>query len=58
MINTETSLGHEFFEIAIAEGIPEIPSDAEHDNVRLVLPPFEQIHVSHPAPPACGTEAV
>ena len=34
MINFEATLGHELFDVAVGQAVPEVPTDSEHDDLR------------------------
>jgi len=41
MIDCKVALLHHFFEIAITEGIAQIPANAQENNFRVGMTPFE-----------------
>jgi len=53
MVNLHASLRHHFFEIAIAEAVPEIPPDTQNDNLFGKTPAPESISsiTAHPGSP-------
>ncbi|HEY6406976.1 MAG TPA: hypothetical protein VIY29_05880 [Ktedonobacteraceae bacterium] len=42
MIVVQTPLEHHLFQVSVAERIPEIPADAEQNNLGLEVTPFER----------------
>ena len=42
VVNAQVSLSHNFFKLAEAQRIPQVPADAQHNDLGLELPPFEQ----------------
>ena len=46
-IEREATFIHHFFEIAIAEGIAQIPTYTEKDDVGLIMTPLEEIGLGH-----------
>src|ERR1035441_9566750 len=42
VVDGEAALRHDFFQVPIAEGVPQIPSDAEHDDYILEMSSTEQ----------------
>jgi hypothetical protein len=47
VIDCEVALLHHFFEVAITEGVAQIPADAEKDDLGLIVTPLEGIGFSH-----------
>ena len=47
VIEREATFIHHFFEIAIAEGIAQIPTYTEKDDVGLIVTPLEEIGLGH-----------
>jgi len=43
MIDCKVALLHHFFEIAITEGIAQIPANAQENNFRVGMTPFEWV---------------
>jgi hypothetical protein len=41
---------HHFFEIAITEGVAQIPANAEKDNLGFIVSPFEWIGFGQNSP--------
>jgi hypothetical protein len=41
MVHRQPTLLHELFHIPIAQGIAEVPTDAEQNHVTFKMPPFE-----------------
>jgi hypothetical protein len=41
MIHAQIPLGHEFFQIPIAERVPQIPTDTDNDDFRFKVSSFE-----------------
>ena len=50
MINCETTFPYHFFEVAITEGVAQIPAHAEEDDLGLIVTPFERIGFSQSGP--------
>jgi hypothetical protein len=50
VIDREAAFLHHFFEIAITEGVAQIPADAEKDDLGLIVPPFEGIGFGQSSP--------
>jgi hypothetical protein len=50
MIDCEVALLHHFFEVAIAEGVAQIPADAEKDDLGLMMTPLERIGFGQNSP--------
>jgi len=50
MIEREAALPHHFFEVAITEGIAQIPADAEKDDLGFIVSPFERIGFGQSGP--------
>ena len=42
VVNTELALRHNFFQIPIAERVPQIPPDVQNDDHVLKVPPTEE----------------
>ena len=47
MIDCEVALLHHLFEIAITEGIAQIPANAQENNLGLIVTPLEEIGFGH-----------
>ena len=47
MIDCEVALLHHFFEVAITEGVAQIPAHAEKDDLGLIVTPLEEIGFGH-----------
>ncbi len=43
MIDSEAALAHHLLKVAVAQGVPAIPSDAQQDDRWLVVAPLERI---------------
>jgi len=43
VIEREATLPHHFFEVAITEGVAQIPAHAEEDDLGLIVTPLEEI---------------
>jgi hypothetical protein len=50
MIYRQAALLHHFFEIAIAEGITQIPTYAKKDDLGFIVSPFERIGFGQSSP--------
>ncbi|GHO64421.1 hypothetical protein KSC_033130 [Ktedonobacter sp. SOSP1-52] len=47
VIYGESSFSHEFFEVAVTEGVPQIPSHTDKDDFGLEVTPFEGLLLCH-----------
>ncbi len=43
VIYFNSSFLHHFFQVAVAQGISQVPSDTQQDDVRLEVTPFERL---------------
>jgi hypothetical protein len=50
VIEREAALPHDFFEVAIAEDITQIPAHAEKDDLGLIVSPLERIGFGQSSP--------
>jgi len=50
MIDCEVALPHHFFKIAMAQTVTQIPTDAEKDDLRFIVSPFEGIGFGQSSP--------
>ena len=47
MIDREVALSHHFFEVAVTEGVAQIPAHAEKDELGFIVSPLEEIGFGH-----------
>src|SRR5262249_23118561 len=47
MIDREVALLHHFFEVAITDGIAQIPANAQENNLGLIVTPLEETGFGH-----------
>jgi len=50
VIEREAALPHHFFEVAITEGVAQIPAHAEKDDLGFIVSPFERIRFGQSSP--------
>ena len=50
MIDTEATLSHHLFQIAVAEGVAKIPAHTYENDLRVVMSPFEGSGFRHGSP--------
>ncbi len=43
MVNCESPLQHHLLQIAVAQGVAQVPTHAQQDDVRLEMTPFERM---------------
>src|SRR5258707_886172 len=43
MIDIQAALCHHFFEIPIAQAVPQIPTQTQYDDFALIMSPFEYV---------------
>src|SRR6266496_3018711 len=51
VIDMQSPFPHHLFQITIAERIPQIPADAQQNDLRLKMTPFERTWVAHNGTP-------
>jgi hypothetical protein len=47
MIDRLVALSHNFFEVAVTEGVAQIPAHAEKDDLGFIVSPLEEIGFGH-----------
>jgi hypothetical protein len=47
MIDRESALDHHLFQVTVAERIPEVPTDAQENDLGFKVTPFERTRVLH-----------
>ena len=47
VIDMQTPFEHHLFQVAIAERIPQVPADAEENDLGLEMAPFERVLLGH-----------
>ncbi len=51
MVNREPSLVHHLFDITVAEGITQVPADAQENDVSFIVAALEGSGFGHEQPP-------
>ena len=55
VVDRQIALGHRFFQIAITQGVAQIPADTEYNDVAFKVAPFKQWGMAHGRSPGiCG----
>ena len=53
MINAQPAFSHNLFQVTIAEGVSQVPTDTQQDDFGLIVPPLKQIAFTHEQGSGC-----